>query len=149
MTGTSETASMLTSVSGAGAPPPTDEPTVDPARPVHPYVHVVVVALIAALAVLAWLAVYDAVSKLLWQNDLVMSNTWLALPISLAFSLVVGLLVKYRAAPTSMDESLLDSLSGDTSRIDWRQLPVNVLTSWASWPIPPSTVPRGWSAWRS
>ena len=45
---------------------------------------------------------------------------------------LVGLLVKYRHAPTNLDESLLDSLSGDVTKIDWRTLPVNVVMAWAS-----------------
>lgn len=130
MSTSSDTAQLLTSVSGAGTE--AEEPEVTPAQPVHPYLHVVAVALIGAVAVLAWLIVFEEVSKLLWQNDLVEQNRWLSLPIALGFSLVVGLLVKLRHAPTSLDESLLDSLSGDTSRIDWRALPVNVATAWAS-----------------
>jgi H+/Cl- antiporter ClcA len=130
MSTTSDTAQLLESVSGAGSD--AQEPEVTPAQPVHPYLHVVVIAVIAAVAVIAWLWVYDTGIELLWQNDLITQNSWLAIPIALAFSLVVGLLVKLKNAPTSLDESLLDSLSGDTSHIRWRDLPVNVLTAWAS-----------------
>jgi H+/Cl- antiporter ClcA len=128
----SDTASTLASVTGSGEPSRVDEPTVSPARPVHPYLHVIVVAIVGAISVLAWLVVYDVVSKLLWENDVVVANPWLAPAICLPFSLLVGVLVKYRDAPTTLDASLLDSLSGDTSRIDWRGLPVNVLMAWAS-----------------
>lgn len=130
MSTSSDTAQLLTSVSGAGSE--NQEPDVTPAEPVHPYLHVVAIALIGAVAVIAWLWVYDAGTELLWQNDLIAQNSWLSIPIALAFSLVVGLLVKLRHAPTSLDESLLDSLSGDTAHIKWRELPVNVLTAWAS-----------------
>jgi len=119
--------------------PPTDggdgpnlSETVSAARPVHPYVHVVVVAVIGALAVLAWLVVFEQVTKLLWENDFVTANRWMFPVICLPFSLLVGLLVKYRHAPTNLDESLLGSLSADASRIDWRGLPLNVVMAWVS-----------------
>jgi H+/Cl- antiporter ClcA len=102
------------------------------AQPVHPYVHVVVVAVIGAVSILGWLVAYEVVNRLLWENDFVVANRWVFPAICLPFSLLVGLLVKYRHAPTNLDESMLDSLSGDVSRIDWRRLPVNVLAAWAS-----------------
>ena len=117
-------------MSGPGEPERDDEVTA--ARPVHPYIHVVIVAVIGAVAVLAWLVVFEVVSKLLWENELVLANPWLFPVICLPFSLLVGLLVKYRQAPTNLDESLLDSLAGDVAKIDWRTLPVNVLMAWAS-----------------
>jgi H+/Cl- antiporter ClcA len=72
------------------------------------------------------------VTKLLWQNDFVTSNPWMFPVICLPFSLLVGLLVKYRNAPTNLGESMLDSLAGDVSKIDWRSLPVNALMAWVS-----------------
>ena len=102
------------------------------ARPVHPYVHVVIVAVIGAVSVLAWLIVYTEVTKLLWQNAFVTANPWMFPAICLPFSLLVGLLVKYRNAPTTLGESMLDSLSGDVSKIDWRTLPITVVMAWAS-----------------
>jgi H+/Cl- antiporter ClcA len=105
---------------------------VTPAKPVHPFVHVVVVALVGAVVVLAWLLVYEGVNKLLWENEFVDANRWMVPVICLPFSLLVGLLVKYRNAPTTLTESLLDSLSGDVSKLDWRGLPTNVLMAWAS-----------------
>ena len=105
---------------------------VTPAQPVHPYVHVVVVAIIGAVSVLAWLIVFQEVNKLLWENSFVTANPWMFPVICLPFSLLVGLLVKYRHAPTTLDESLLDSLSGDVTKIDWRTLPVNIVMAWAS-----------------
>jgi H+/Cl- antiporter ClcA len=115
--------------SGRGA---TGEVAFSAARPIHPYVHVVIVALLGAVAVLAWLLVFEAAEELIWENDVVSADPWLFPVICLPFSLVVGLLVKYRNAPTCLDESMLDSLSGDVSRIDWRTLPVNVVMAWAS-----------------
>jgi H+/Cl- antiporter ClcA len=117
-------------MSDMGEAEPGEEVTV--ARPVHPYVHVVIVALVGAVAVLAWLLVYEALNRLLWENELVAANPWLFPAICLPFSLIVGLLVKHRHAPTTLDESLLDSLAGDVTKIDWRALPVNVLMAWAS-----------------
>lgn len=127
----SDTAASLTSVTGAGDDRDVAEP-VTPARPVHPYIHVVIVAVLGAVSVLAWLIVFEAVNRLLWENDLVTANRWLFPVICLPFSLAVGLLVKYRHAPTNLDESLIDSLAGDPARIDWRALPVNVIQAWVS-----------------
>jgi H+/Cl- antiporter ClcA len=128
---TSDTAATLTSVTGAGSEPDLGEP-VTTARPVHPYVHVVIVAVIGAVAVLAWLWVFEAVNKLLWENDFVTANRWMFPVICLPFSLAVGLLVKYRNAPTTLGESMIDSLSGDVTKIAWRTLPVNIVMAWAS-----------------
>lgn len=99
---------------------------------VHPYIHVIVVGLIGAVSVLAWLIVFELGSKLLWENEVILANPWLFPAICLPFSLLVGLLVKYRHAPTNLDESLMDSLTGDVSKIDWRALPVNIVMAWAS-----------------
>lgn len=119
------------SISGARTERETIE-AVTSAHPVHPYVHVVIVALLGAVAVLLWLVVFEAVSKLLWENAFVLANPWMFPAICLPFSLLVGLLVKYRHAPTTLDESLLDSLAGDVTKIDWRTLPVNIVMAWAS-----------------
>ena len=106
--------------------------TVTAARPVHPYVHVVIVALLGAVAVFAWLWVYEQVNRLLWENAFVTANPWMFPVICLPFSLLVGLLVKFRHAPTMLGESMLDSLSGDVTAIKWRTLPLNVVAAWAS-----------------
>lgn len=97
-----------------------------------PYVHVVVVSILGALAVLAWLLVYITINHLLWGNDLVAGNRWLFPVICIPFSLAAGLLVKHAKAPTTLDESLLDSLSGDTTQVHWRTLPVNIVMAWVS-----------------
>ncbi len=127
----SDTAATLTSVTGSG-----DErdagATISAARPVHPYVHVVIVAVIGAVAVFAWLWFFETVNRLLWENDFVTANRWMFPVICLPFSLLVGLLVKYRHAPTNLDELMLDSLSGDVSKIDWRSLPVTVVMALVS-----------------
>ncbi len=127
----SDTTATLTSVTGAGDAGP-DLPEVSARQPVHPYVHVVVVAIIGAVAVLAWLFVFETVNRLLWENGVVTANPWLFPVICLPMSLAVGLLVKYRQAPTNLGESMLDSLSGDVSAIAWRTLPVHVLMAWVS-----------------
>jgi H+/Cl- antiporter ClcA len=82
--------------------------------------------------VLAWLVVFTLGTRLLWENEFVLANRWMFPVICLPFSLLVGLLVKYRNAPTTLDESMLDSLTGDVSEIRWRTLPVNVVMAWAS-----------------
>jgi H+/Cl- antiporter ClcA len=96
------------------------------------YVHVIVVAAITGIVLLLWLVVFYAGLKLLWENDFVSANRWMFPVICLPFSLLVGLLVKYLKAPTSMSESLTDSLAGDTSRVDWRRFPVSVAQALAS-----------------
>lgn len=101
-------------------------------RAVMPYLHVVVVAVFGAVGVLAWLVAWELMNAVLWENDFVAGNRWVFPLICLPFSLLVGLLVKYRQAPTNLDESMLDSLNGDVSRTDWRRLPVNVVMAWAS-----------------
>ena len=52
--------------------------------------------------------------------------------ICLPFSLLVGLLVKYAKAPSNLDGSILDSLTGDVSHLKWKDLPATVATSLAS-----------------
>jgi H+/Cl- antiporter ClcA len=96
------------------------------------YVHVVVVSLIAALVVVLWFAVFEWVTKLLWDGSFVTDNAWMFPVIALPFSLVVGLLVKYAKAPSNLDGSILDSLTGDVDNIKWKLLPVTVATSLAS-----------------
>ena len=107
-------------------------PTAEAPVPVRLYLHVVLVALLGAASVLAWLAVYTVVNRFLWESQLLVTSPWLAPLIVMPFSLLVGLLVKYRRAPTSRDESLLTALAGDPGAINWRELPVNVLQAWAS-----------------
>jgi len=110
----------------------TSEAPVAPPSLVHPYVHVIAVGLIGAVSVLAWLIVFELGNKVLWENEVILANPWLFPAICLPFSLLVGLLVKRRHAPTNLDESLMDSLSGDVTKIDWRALPVNIVMAWAS-----------------
>jgi len=126
-----DTAEALTPVTGTGGEREMSE-AVTAARPVHPYVHVVVVAVIGAVSVLAWLLVYEALNAAIWDNDVVTSNAWLFPVICLPFSLAVGLLVKHRHAPTTLDGSMLESLSGDVTKIDWRTLPVTIVMSLVS-----------------
>jgi H+/Cl- antiporter ClcA len=52
--------------------------------------------------------------------------------ICLPFSLLVGLLVKYAHAPSNLDGSMLDSLTGDVMQLRWKDLPATVATSLAS-----------------
>jgi H+/Cl- antiporter ClcA len=123
----SDTQGTLRSMTGSGSSRDDAENSVTAAQPVHPYVHVVIVAVIGALAVLAWLWFFETVNRLLWENDFVVANPWMFPVICLPFSLVVGLLVKYLHAPTNLDESMLDSLGGDVSKIDWRRLPIAIV----------------------
>ena len=131
-TGGSDTAATLTSVTGSGTDRGEGTIAVRPDRPVHPYVHVVVVSVIGGVSVLLWIKLFETMNRLVWENDFVTSNRWMFPVICLPMSLVVGLLVKYRHAPTTLDDSILDSMSGDTSAIDWRKLPVTIVMSWVS-----------------
>jgi H+/Cl- antiporter ClcA len=123
----SDTQGTLRSITGSGTSRDEDENAITAAQPVHPYVHVVIVAVLGALAVLAWLWFFETVNRLLWENDFVVANPWMFPVICLPFSLVVGLLVKHAHAPTNLGESMLDSLAGDVSKIDWRRLPVAIV----------------------
>ncbi len=128
----SDTTASLGSVTGSGSERDEADIAIRSDRPVHPYIHVVVVAVIGGVSVLAWLWLFETVQKLLWDNDFVTSNRWMFPLICLPFSLAVGLLVKHRHAPTTLDASMLDSMSGDMSSIDWRTLPVTVVMSLVS-----------------
>jgi len=127
-----DTTASPTSVDSVDQDAGISQEVITPSQPVHPYLHVIAVAIIGAIGVLVWLVIFEDVNKLLWENDFVTSNRWMFPVICLPFSLLVGLLVKYRHAPTTLDESLLDSMSGDVTKIDWRTLPLNVVMAWVS-----------------
>jgi H+/Cl- antiporter ClcA len=105
---------------------------VESADPPRFYSHVIVAALASGVFALAWFLVYTVLDDLVWDNDLVEANWWLTPLIILGFSLAVGLAVRYLQAPTSMEGSLLDELTGDPTKIRWRQLPATVLQSLVS-----------------
>ncbi len=125
-------------MSDAAAEPPaaptTAEPedALDPRLPRGIYLHVIIVAAIGGFLVLGWLAFYEWLNKVIWDNGFVTSHHWMFPVICLPFSLGVGLLVKYLKAPNNINGSVLDSLSGDTSKIEWRRLPVTVVMSLTS-----------------
>ena len=123
----SDTADTLRSMTGSGSSREDEESTITSSQPVHPYVHVVIVAILGAVSVLAWLIVFETGNKLIWENAFVVANPWMFPVICLPLSLLVGLLVKYRHAPTNLDGSMLDSLGGDPSKIDWRRLPIAIV----------------------
>jgi H+/Cl- antiporter ClcA len=96
------------------------------------YLHVIVVALGGGFALLGWFALYEWLNKKLWDNSFVSSHHWMFPVICLPLSLVVGLLVKYFKAPNNLEGSLLDSLTGDVSHLQWKNLPVTVVQSLVS-----------------
>ena len=96
------------------------------------YLHVVAVSLIGGFGVLAWFVVYEALNKLIWENSFVTAHAWMFPAICLPFSLLVGLLVKYAKAPSNLDGSILDSLTGDVAHLKWKDLPATVAQSLAS-----------------
>ena len=59
-------------------------------------------------------------------------HAWMFPVICLPFALLVGLLVKYAKAPSNLDGSLLDSLTGDVVELKWKDLPETIATSLAS-----------------
>ena len=96
------------------------------------YLHVIVVSLIGGFAVMGWFVLYDWLNKLIWDNSYVTAHAWMFAVICLPFSLLVGLLVKYAKAPSNLDGSMLDSLTGDVMALRWKDLPATVATSLAS-----------------
>jgi H+/Cl- antiporter ClcA len=110
----------------AGPAPATDS------YPWSLYVHVLVVSVIGSLAVLGWFVAYEVLNKLIWQNGYVSDHAWMFPVICLPFSLLVGLLVKYARAPSNLDGSMLDSLTGDVMQLRWKDLPATVAASLAS-----------------
>jgi H+/Cl- antiporter ClcA len=117
-----DAAGSPTSTEPAGAVAPvTDTPRF--------FTHVIVAAFLSGLFALVWYVVYLALNEIVWENEFVASNWWVVPLIILAFSLAVGLAVKYLHAPTSMDGTLLDELTGDPTNIRWKLLPVTVLQS--------------------
>jgi H+/Cl- antiporter ClcA len=124
------------------APSPVDDvpaaaaaPAPDAATAAYPwglYFHVIVVSLIGGFGVLLWFVLYEWLNKLIWDSSYVTDNAWMFPVICLPFSLAVGLLVKYAKAPSNLDGSILDSLTGDVSHLRWKDLPATVATSLAS-----------------
>ena len=117
----------------AGGGPETPAAAVE-AAPYPPslYFHVIVVSLVGAFGVLAWFAAYEVLNRLVWDNSFVAENAWMFPVVCVPFSLIVGLLVKYAKAPSNLDDSLLDSLTGDVTHLRWKDLPATVATSIAS-----------------
>jgi len=122
----SDTAATLTSVTGSGAPD--EELAASPEGRHHVYLHVIAVAIVGALAVLVWLTVYNAGNTLLWDNATIKANPWLFAVICMPFALLVGLLNRYVDAPNNVNGSAMDSLFSDPAGIDWRRLPVTIVT---------------------
>ena len=117
--------------SSASPTQPPDAPAVVP-YPRGLYIHVLVVSLIGGFAVMGWFVLYEWLNKLIWDNSYVSDHAWMFAVICLPFSLLVGLLVKYAKAPSNLDGSILDSLTGDVSHLRWKDLPATVATSLAS-----------------
>ena len=129
----------MSTATETGPRPPTGEGPDTPAAaveaapyPLSLYFHVIVVSLIGALGVLAWFAAYEVLNRLVWDNSFVTENAWTFPVVCIPFSLIVGLLVKYARAPSNLDDSLLDSLTGDVTHLRWKDLPATVATSIAS-----------------
>jgi H+/Cl- antiporter ClcA len=119
----------------AAAPAQAEAPEPAAATDAYPwglYLHVIAVSLIGGFGVMLWFVLYEWLNKLIWDASFVTDNAWMFPVICLPFSLLVGLLVKYAKAPSNLDGSMLDSLTGDTSHLKWRDLPATIATSLAS-----------------
>ena len=117
----------------ASSSPQTTETTIpDTHYPRGLYLHVIVVSLIGGFGVMGWFVLYDWLNKLIWDNGYVTAHAWMFAVICLPFSLLVGLLVKYAKAPSNLDGSMLESLTGDVMALKWKDLPATVATSLAS-----------------
>ncbi len=134
---------MSTAPSTSASPPAPGSPAdahdipsaAGPAEASYPYglyLHVIAVSLIGGFLVLGWFVLYEALNKLIWQNSFVAGNAWMFPVICIPFSLLVGALVKYAKAPSNLDGSILDSLTGDVTHLKWRDLPATIATSLAS-----------------
>jgi H+/Cl- antiporter ClcA len=115
-----------------GAPAPTGPAAAIESYPWGLYLHVIVVSFIGGFAVLGWFLLYEALNKLIWDNGYVAAHAWMFPVVCLPFSLLVGLLVRYAHAPSNLDGSMLDSLTGDVMHLRWKDLPATVATSLAS-----------------
>jgi len=109
-------------------------PTADEAAlfPRGLYLHVIAVSIVGGFVVLGWFVLYEWLNRLIWENDYVTSHAWMFPVICLPFSLLVGLLVKYAKAPSNLDGSMLDSLTGNVEHLNWRDLPATVAQSLVS-----------------
>ena len=106
----------------------------EPSEVVPPriYAHVVVVAMFGGFFVMGWLWLYTWFMNHVWYSDYVTSHHWMFPVICIPFSFLVGVIVKYLKAPTNLDGSFLESLTGDASDIKWRLFPATVAESLAS-----------------
>ena len=105
---------------------------VEGAYPWGLYLHVIAVSFAGGLLVLGWFVLYEVLNKLIWENGLVTDHAWMFPVICIPFSLLVGLLVRYARAPSNLDDSMLDSLTGDVMALRWQDLPATIATSLAS-----------------
>lgn len=126
-------------VAAAPAQRPPDQPDLPsgagPAEASYPwglYLHVIAVSFLGGFLVLGWFVLYEVLNKLIWENGYVAGHAWMFAVVCLPFSLVVGILVRYAKAPSNLDGSILDSLTGDVVHLRWKDLPQTAATSLAS-----------------
>ena len=108
----------------AGPRPSDGVPAVEPPelgaenqrRPRFLYLQAALVALLGSLFILVWFLAYNWLNKMIWDNTFVTANRWMFPVVCLPFSLLVGLLVKYTHAPTNLESSVVDTLTGDPSK---------------------------------
>ena len=90
------------------------------------------VSTLSALGVLCWIELYRKLNDWIWNGSYVSSHRWTFPALALAFSLVVGLAVRYLKAPTCMSGSMVDAFKGTGEQPRWRLLPATVVNSLAS-----------------
>lgn len=64
------------------------------------YWQIVLIALVAIVFTALWLAVYGFLNTAIWSNTFVTAHRWTTPVGAVVFSMLVGLTVKYRRAPT-------------------------------------------------
>lgn len=106
-----------------------DAHEVDRPDPPRFYAHAALTALLSGVFALIWYVLYVRLDDLIWDSEYVATIGWVGPVLILGLSLAVGLAVRYLQAPTSIEGSMLDELTGDPTRIRWRQLPVTVVQS--------------------
>jgi hypothetical protein len=78
------------------------------------YWHIIVVALVAIIFTALWLGVYNVLNQVIWSSSLLTTQHWLVPIVVVAFSLLVGLTIKYLRAPTVIHGTAMVALPGPT-----------------------------------
>jgi H+/Cl- antiporter ClcA len=92
---------------------------------------VALIGFISILFTIVWLSTYLFLEDFFWHNDIVSNNRWIV-PIGvLAFSLIVGLTIKYLNPPTLIRGGTKESITGGEV-ISYRRFPGTLISSFSS-----------------